>query len=143
MEAGHVPEGRLLMTRRLTRRVEVIGVGTPPPLALRPLVDEVVWVLAPGREPSDGSIDDCRPGRPAGSRARHTPREGAHWWQRAVVIMPVLLEWPRSGRRLSDQPSSAARMFAIFRASPRAIMRTASGTSKRARPTASAAIVTV
>lgn len=65
------------MTRSQTRCVEVIGVGTPPPLALRPLVDEVFWRLAQGREPSGGSIDDSRPGGPGAERARRTPREGA------------------------------------------------------------------
>lgn len=75
--------------------------------------------------------------------ARPSLHSLAHCWRRAVVIVPVLLEWPASVVRLSDQPSSAARMFAIFRASLRSIMRTASGTSKRARPTASTAIVTV
>ena len=76
MELGHVPEGRLLMTRRQTSRVEVIAIGTPPPVAVRPLVDEVLEVLAQRREPAGGSIDDSRPGQPAAAPARRTPRGG-------------------------------------------------------------------
>ena len=65
------------MTRMQTRRVEVFGVGTPPPLPLRPLVDEVLLVLAQGQKPSRGSIDDFRPGRSAAVRARRTQPEDA------------------------------------------------------------------
>jgi hypothetical protein len=51
------------MTR--TRRVQVVGVGPPPSLPLRPLVDEVLLVLAKRQKPSSGSIDDFRPRPPA------------------------------------------------------------------------------
>jgi hypothetical protein len=65
------------MTRRQARRVEVVGVGTPPSLPLRPLVDEVLLVLAQVQKPSRGSIDDFRPSRPAAVRARRTQPEDA------------------------------------------------------------------
>jgi hypothetical protein len=63
------------MTRRQTRRIEVLGVGTPPLLPLRPLVDEVISVLAQSQKPSRGLIHDFRPSRPAAVRSRRTQPE--------------------------------------------------------------------
>jgi hypothetical protein len=55
--------------------IDVIGVGTPPPLAIRPLVDEVLRILdqRPGR--SAGAIDDRRSSPPSGGGAGRTQRK--------------------------------------------------------------------
>jgi hypothetical protein len=55
---------------RMIRKITVTAIGTPPPLPLRPLADEVLWALEQRRRPgSTQSIEylsarrvDNRPG---------------------------------------------------------------------------------
>ena len=66
------------MSQRI-RRITVTGVGTPPPLPLRPLVDEVLRVLDQRHrsgEPTLGSGGGPPvPKRPTEAAGRHTPSE--------------------------------------------------------------------
>jgi hypothetical protein len=66
------------MSRRI-RPITVTGVGTPPPLPLRPLVDEVLRVLDQrprSGESAMGSRDrPPRPKRPTEAAGRPTPSE--------------------------------------------------------------------
>jgi hypothetical protein len=63
------------MREKQDRHIEVIGVGTPPPLAIRPLVDEVLRIIEQRSGRSGGTIEDrsCRPsvsGRAGRSRRK-------------------------------------------------------------------------
>jgi hypothetical protein len=62
------------------RHIEVIGVGTPPPLtppplAIRPLFDEVLRILDQRSGRSGGAIADRRSSPPTRGRAGRTRRE--------------------------------------------------------------------
>ena len=51
------------MGRRI-RKITVVGVGTPPPLPLRPLVDEVLRAMDAKRRAETRSDDDAETGAP-------------------------------------------------------------------------------
>jgi hypothetical protein len=55
------------MGRRI-RKITVVGVGTPPPLPLRPLVDEVLRALDAKRRAQALSDDGPETGAPGGER---------------------------------------------------------------------------
>lgn len=62
------------MGRRI-RKITVVGVGVPPPLPLRPLVDEVLraWDAKLRAQARPDEAEGATPGRPMDSPTRRLP----------------------------------------------------------------------
>ena len=63
------------MHEKQGRHIDVIGAGKPPPLAFRPLVDEVLRILDQRSGRSGGAIDDRRSSPPTSGRTGRRRRK--------------------------------------------------------------------
>lgn len=93
-----MPERRLVIPPQPDRRIDVMGVGTPPPLALRPLVGEVLRALEHRRGPAARSTTASQStGRTDLARSEQALPAGVNRLDagslrpRGATIMPI---WP-------------------------------------------------